>query len=66
MTMLCHLQPIFPEESGVDQLVEIIKVNFLVSVSFCFISFFLKVDFWIFNLSVIMYCRFWEHQQEKK
>jgi hypothetical protein len=48
ITMLCYLQPIFPGESGVDQLVEIIKVNFLVSVSLCFISFFLKVAFCCF------------------
>jgi len=32
--MLFYLQPLFPGESGVDQLVEIIKVKFLVSVPF--------------------------------
>jgi hypothetical protein len=30
--MLRYLQPLFPGESGVDQLVEIIKVNFCVRV----------------------------------
>jgi len=30
MIMLCYLQPMFPGESGVDQLVEIIKVKFIV------------------------------------
>jgi len=49
--MLCYLQPLFPGESGVDQLVEIIKVKFLVSVSFCFIRFFLKIAlYWFLDL----------------
>lgn len=67
--LMCHghvncLQPLFPGESGVDQLVEIIKVR----MTFCLLDLllfflFLLSDFYFFPSTWI---RYWEHQPERK
>jgi hypothetical protein len=67
--VLHHMQPLFPGESGVDQLVEIIKVYYLLT--YCLHSFSTIFDVLHphndFLLHFLLYCnRFWGLLLEKK
>lgn len=67
--VLYRMQPLFPGESGVDQLVEIIKVYYLLS--YCLHSFTTIIDVLRplndFLLHFLLYCnRFWGLRLEKK